>query len=339
MVTQPQSVRCPSSTVQQKTDIHSVLEEAVRAELVERSTQLVSLYPRPHSRSSLFADPGIVARQGASSHRRLLAAHTPPEKREEAIFEIVNQLNRGAALITSLKEREHLAEFNLIAGMRAKAATAYAPALTYLAAGAAALPEDAWSAGRNSPSRLSCTGPTASSGQARCRPWRSVSRRLQRALSTRSNERPSQAAVWICTRCSGPGPLCRGGPGMPSACGHRLGGASHRAGSASRVRADLVPARKPRDRGPHRPAADAGSGVSATLDVLTALGPPTLYTDGHLYALTSCRAINLSLERGNSDAAPAHYASVGLMAGDRFGDYDAGYRLAKMGCDLTERPD
>ena len=29
---------------------------------------------------------------------RLLAAHTPPEKQEEAIFDIVNQLNRGAAL-------------------------------------------------------------------------------------------------------------------------------------------------------------------------------------------------------------------------------------------------
>ena len=37
------------------------------------------------------------------------------------VFEIVNQLNRGAALITSRDEREQLAELNLIAGKRAKA--------------------------------------------------------------------------------------------------------------------------------------------------------------------------------------------------------------------------
>ena len=52
---------------------------------------------------------------------RLLVAHTPPEQREEAIFEIVSQLNRGATLITAREEREQLAEFNLIAGKRAKA--------------------------------------------------------------------------------------------------------------------------------------------------------------------------------------------------------------------------
>ena len=34
---------------------------------------------------------------------RLLVAHTPPDKREEIIFEIVNQFNRSAALITSAR--------------------------------------------------------------------------------------------------------------------------------------------------------------------------------------------------------------------------------------------
>jgi PAS domain S-box-containing protein len=42
------------------------------------------------------------------------------------------------------------------------------------------------------------------------------------------------------------------------------------------------------------------------------------------------------LERGNSDAAPAHYASLGLIASGHFGDYDAGYRLGKLACGLTE---
>ena len=70
---------------------------------------------------------------------RLLVAQTPPEKREEAIFEIVNQLNRGAALVTARDEREQLAKLNLIAGERAKASTAYASALTYLVVGAALL--------------------------------------------------------------------------------------------------------------------------------------------------------------------------------------------------------
>ena len=69
---------------------------------------------------------------------------TPPEKREEAIFEIVNQLNRGAALITEQEERDQLVELNLIASKRAKASTAYASALTYLNAGAALLAEDSW---------------------------------------------------------------------------------------------------------------------------------------------------------------------------------------------------
>jgi predicted ATPase len=63
---------------------------------------------------------------------------------DETIFDIVNQLNRGAALISSREKREQLAELNLTAGRRAKASTAYASALTYLVAGAALLGENCW---------------------------------------------------------------------------------------------------------------------------------------------------------------------------------------------------
>src|SRR5258708_32153977 len=75
---------------------------------------------------------------------RLLATRIAPEEREEAIFEIANQLNRGAPRMASQDEREQVAEMNLIAGKRAKASSAYASALTYLTAGAALLREDAW---------------------------------------------------------------------------------------------------------------------------------------------------------------------------------------------------
>jgi predicted ATPase len=89
----------------------------------------------------------IPAQDREAAHLRIgrrLAAHIPPENRDEAIFDIVNQLNAGAKLIVSQAERDQLAEFNLVAGQRAKSSAAYASALSYLAAGANLLAEDAW---------------------------------------------------------------------------------------------------------------------------------------------------------------------------------------------------
>ena len=66
---------------------------------------------------------------------RLLLKSTAPEKLEEQIFEIVNQLNTGIDLITVPSEKENLAQLNLIAGRKAKRSTAYGPSVNYLATG------------------------------------------------------------------------------------------------------------------------------------------------------------------------------------------------------------
>src|SRR6266581_136953 len=103
-------------------EVHAHLWEAVRTEVIER---LESAYRFIHDRVQEAAYALIPEEGRAAAHLRigrLLVAHTPPEEREETIFELVNQLNRGAALITAHEEREQLAELNLIAGTRAKQA-------------------------------------------------------------------------------------------------------------------------------------------------------------------------------------------------------------------------
>jgi AAA ATPase domain/Protein kinase domain len=125
-------------------DANAALWNAVRQGLVER---LEGSYKFVHDRVQEAAYSLIPEASRAAYHLRigrLLAAHTPSEKREESVFEVVNQLNRGAALITEQDEREQLAELNLLAGKRAKASTAYASARSYLGAGSALLTEDSW---------------------------------------------------------------------------------------------------------------------------------------------------------------------------------------------------
>ncbi|MDM8531381.1 AAA family ATPase [Anaerolineales bacterium HSG25] len=66
------------------------------------------------------------------------------EKRPDYIFELVDQLNQGSALINSTQEKVELARLNLSAAKKAKHATAYNTAQQYLVAALSLLPHDAW---------------------------------------------------------------------------------------------------------------------------------------------------------------------------------------------------
>jgi predicted ATPase/GAF domain-containing protein len=64
---------------------------------------------------------------------------------EEKVFDVVHHLNLGSSLITDDAECLAVAQLNLNAGRKAKASTAYQPALSYLQAGLALLSEKQWS--------------------------------------------------------------------------------------------------------------------------------------------------------------------------------------------------
>ena len=74
----------------------------------------------------------------------------------------------------------------------------------------------------------------------------------------------------------------------------------------------------------------------ATMDVLTKLEPPASHMDANLLLLVTCRAVNLSLERGNCDASCIAYVRLSKTAGARFGDYQTLYRFGQLGYDLVE---
>jgi len=75
---------------------------------------------------------------------QLLLAKIPTNQQEEKIFAIVNQLNLGVKQIDAPLQKLKLAQLNLKAGRKAKAAVAYSAALEYFQAGIELLSYDCW---------------------------------------------------------------------------------------------------------------------------------------------------------------------------------------------------
>ncbi|MCL1472479.1 trifunctional serine/threonine-protein kinase/ATP-binding protein/sensor histidine kinase [Argonema antarcticum] len=75
---------------------------------------------------------------------QLLLQNTNQDELEENVFDIVNQLNVGVEFITDPEEKYKLAQLNLIAARKAKAATAYEAAITQLRVGLELLAENSW---------------------------------------------------------------------------------------------------------------------------------------------------------------------------------------------------
>jgi PAS domain S-box-containing protein len=317
--------------------LDTTLSPACHQELVER---VAGTYRFVHDRVQEAAYGLIPEQLRGEAHLRigrLLAANTPSE-RPEAIFDIVNQLNRGASLMTSMQEREQLAALNLLAGERAKASTAYLSALNYLLSGAALLPGDSWECKRDlifelELHRAECEFLTGALAEAEQR----LAMLSARAATTIERARVTCLQVDLYTTLDQGSRAIAVGLDYLRHLGidwspHPTENEARReyeriwSQLGSRTIENLI----------DLPLMSNAASL-ATLDVLTKLGPPAHYTDAKLRSMVICRAVNLSLEGGNCDGSCYAYAVLGRLAGPEFGDYETGLRFGRLGYELVEQ--
>lgn len=318
--------------------MHAQLAEAVGSGFILRSKDS---YHFPHDRVQEAAYSLIPQESRAEAHLRIgtvMASHTPPDKLDEGIFEIVNQLNRGLYLITSIAERERTAELNLVAGRRAKMSTAYASALKYLHAGRGLLTDETWNHNYDlifpieyhlaecellsadmvaAENRLSMLAERAKSAHDIA-----LVTRLRLTLYT-ALDRSDRAVEVFLEYWRGRGTDWSPHPTEEEVrreydhiwylLGHRQ----------IEELVDLP--------------LNTNTDVLDVLDVFTGVVSPAMFTDARFFALVICRMVRLSLEHGNSDASCYAYVLLGALAGSHFGDYRAGYRIGKLGYDLVEQ--
>ncbi|HTI17411.1 MAG TPA: AAA family ATPase [Trinickia sp.] len=319
--------------------VHAALWPAVKQEWVER---LADSYRFAHDRVQEAVYSLIAEEQRGEMHLRigrLLAEQAPDKKLEEAVFEIVNQLNRAFPLITSQAERERLAEFNLIAGQRAMASSAYAAALNYLIAGEALLGDDCWLHQRElifalELNRAQCEFLTGSLAAA--------DERLT-ALVARAHDVLEHASV-ACLRVDLYASLSQIGRAVAVGLDYLrhldIEWSPHPTQVQARSEYERIWSTlgdRPIEALVELPLMSEPVSL-ATLDVLTKLAVPALYTDENLVLLVICRIVNLSLERGHSDGSCFAYEWLGgMIAGPRFGDSETGLRFGRLGCELVEK--
>ena len=320
--------------------IHAACREAVEADLVRIQTDS---YVFQHDRVQEAAYALIPEQERAAEHLRIgrtLSSLMGPQEFAENIFEVVNHFDRGVSLITDRQEREHLAELNLVAGRRAKSASAYASALSYLVAGSAVLAEDRWQrtyelAFALELHRAECeylVGDPTSAEERLSRLSGRAANRVDEAsvaflrVDLYTNMDQSDRAVEV-----GAEYLRRGGILLPAHA------------TVEEVRRDYESlCRKLGDRTIESlvhlpPMTDPDQ--RGILNVLSALVPPANFIEENLGRIVSVRMAMLSLEYGNGDASSYAYVCLGMMLGPFFDDYQSGYRFSKVGLQLTEKHD
>jgi PAS domain S-box-containing protein len=317
-------------------EVHVRLWPALRLQSVLR---LDNAYKFAHDRIQEAAYSFMSEKARADAHLRigrLLIERMPTSKYEDAIFEIVGQFNRGDLAQIPIKERERIAELNLLAGKRAKASSAYVSTLKYMTEGAALLSEEHWELRHDlffelELNRAECEFLTGAVSDA--------AQRLE-ILSHRAASTIEESAI-ACLRVDLH--MARAQVDLAQAVcldylrKRGVEWSSHPSKEEARREYDRISTEVKSRTIEDLIALPLVSDLAAlaTLNVLSKLVP--MHTETNLLALDICYAVALGLEYGHGDGSCVAYVLLGMLAGAHFGDYEAGYHFARVGYELVEQ--
>jgi predicted ATPase/signal transduction histidine kinase len=319
--------------------MHAALWEAVRAGLVFHQDSTCKFL---HDRIQQAAYSLILDEHRADIHLRIgrvLQASMTADQLAEHLFDIANQLNRGAGRLIDRDEKAQVATIDLRAGRKAKEAAAYESARAYFSAGMALLDERDWDSQYELTfslwlERAECellSGNFEKAEQLIVElPQRGASKVDQAAVYhlkvqfhvMKSENQQAVASALTCLRLFGidlpAHPTLEQVQAEYETVWQTLNG---------RLTEDLIDL--PMITDPE---------LQAAMQVLSVLTPPAYFTDFHLFCLLVCRMVKVSMQHGMSGASTLGYALLGVfILGPVFHRYGEGYRFAKLACDLVEK--
>ncbi|MBV8225354.1 MAG: serine/threonine-protein kinase PknK, partial [Verrucomicrobia bacterium] len=319
-------------------EMHSAFREAVRGGFVLRRG---GSYKFLHDRIQESAYALIPQEQRAEVHLRmgrLLIERMAPDEIAGRIFDIVNQLNLGATLISEPDEKDRVAELNLCAARKAKASTAYASACINLSAGMDLVGCSAWERRYETAfglwlERAECEYLCGNFDEAEklisellCRVVSKVDRaaayRLKILLHImRAEYRQAVDSALECLRMFGIEM-----PVHPTREQVEVEYEKIWLNLGERTIESLIDL--PLMTDPE---------IQAAMRVLSVLCAPAVNTDSNLLYLLVCHMANASLQHGTTDASLHGYAELASIIGPVFHRYNDGYRFGKLACSLVEK--
>ncbi len=269
-----------------------------------------------------------------------LLQNASPGELDERLFEIVDQLDRGADLARGPDQREQLARLELAAGRKAKGASAFGPALAYLRRGLERLP------GASGPAHDDLRFGLQREG-AECAFLAGdhlVGDQLAEGALAAARTRFEQAEVFnvrivaCATRVAMDEAITWGRRGLalfdldlPAAGNPALVGQELEAVQAS------LAGRRSHDVLEQPFMFDAVQ--LARMQLLANLLSPAYVRDPMLFGLIVGRMVNLSIEHGNAVHSPFAYTAYGMLLAGLHRDYANAHGFGRLGVELSRRFD